>query len=260
MKGSVRSNSGWESGSLWKMTKGSHVVTFIGAGGKTTCVQTIAQEINLAGQRVIATTTTKVFPEQRFKAWKNACPPPPTIKGACFWYIQAEAESGKWIGPSLKAVDRAIDEDLPTASFWVIEGDGARGRKLKCWAAHEPQIPKRTECAVLVLDRDLWGKVLLAEQVHRWEQSPNLIGQIWNADRAWNYFLGSPVFAAQYGHMDWVILLNSPGKIEANPLQSLYCRGAELREEINGLKVKPRHLRLAAGDAKEGNLRWFDLW
>jgi probable selenium-dependent hydroxylase accessory protein YqeC len=263
-----------ESGSLWKMAKYERVVTFIGAGGKTTCLQTITQEINSAGQRVIATTTTKVFPEQHIMAWKNTCPPPNTIENACFWYTQVEDESGKWLGPSLKTVDAALADDLQIYRFWVIEGDGARGHKLKCWASHEPQIPEYTECAVLVLDQGLWGKVLRADQVHRGELCRNLIGHIWNADQAWNYFLASPVFAPQYGHMDWVILLNGPGKIEedesckeikdssssTDPLQNLYCRWVEIRQNIMDLKFKPGHLRLAAGDAKEGDLRWFDLW
>lgn len=268
-------NISLKSGNLWDMTKCKHVITFIGAGGKTTCLQTITQEIDSAGQRVIATTTTKVFPEQHIMAWKNVCPPPQSIKSACFWYTQVEDESGKWIGPSLKAVDGAIADDLQNDCFWVIEGDGARGRKLKCWASHEPQIPNRTECAVLVLDRGLWGNVLMADQVHRWELCQNLIGHIWNADQAWSYFLGSPVFASQYGHMDWVILLNSSGKIEegeslkevkdssdsGDPLQNLRSRWVEIRQDILNLRLfKPRHLRLAAGDAKEGDLRWFDLW
>lgn len=255
-------NIGWKSGSLWDMARREQVITFIGAGGKTTCLQAITQEIDSAGQRVIATTTTKVFPEQHFKALKTINPPPHTLEDACFWYTQVEDESGKWIGPSLKTVDDAIAADPHSKRFWVIEGDGARGRKLKCWAPHEPQIPERTECAVLVLDRGLWGNVLLADQVHRGERCQNLLGHVWNAEKAWNYFMSSPVFAPQYGHMAWVILLNSRENVENEALMllNLSHRWVEIRQDINDLKSKPRHLRLAAGDAKEGELRWFDLW
>ena len=271
------------SGSLWDMTGHEQVITFIGAGGKTTCLRSLTQEIDSAGHQVIATTTTKVFPEESMKGWKNPNPPPHDQEGACFWYVDVIEETGKWIGPTVQAVDAAIASqrtvpnlhtiaaDLHSKRFWVIEGDGARGRKLKCWAPHEPQIPERTECAVLVLDRGLWGNVLLADQAHRWERCQNLLGQIWNAEKAWNYFMSSPVFAPQYGHMAWVILLNSPSeKVEnevlketedpLDPLENLSHRWAEIRREAVDLKNWPRHLRLAVGDAKEGKIQWCDLW
>jgi len=57
----------WASGSLWDVTGRAQVVTFIGAGGKTTCLRSITREIDSAGHRVIATTTTKVFPEKLMK-------------------------------------------------------------------------------------------------------------------------------------------------------------------------------------------------
>lgn len=269
------SNKCWSSGSLWDMAGRAQVITFIGAGGKTTCLRSITQEINSVGLRVIATTTTKVFPEEHINVWKDTYPPPFDQKGACFWYTKAEDVSGKWIGPPLKAVDAAILEDLLTIEkksiqaeqrggdsctevdnskrFWMIEGDGARGCKLKCWAPHEPQIPVRSNCAVLVLDRGLWGRVLQADQVHRPELCPDLLGQVWNAERAWSYFLRSPVFAPEYGQMSWVILLNSPGQdLENEDL-------LELQRHASDLKNRPRHLRLAAGDAKEGKIQWFDL-
>lgn len=281
--------NGRASGSLWDMTGRAQVITFIGAGGKTTCLRSITQELDSAGLRVIATTTTKVFPEEHIHVWEDPCyPPPAEQENACFWYAKAEGESGKWIGPASNRVDDAIKEDLlsfgrgsfhagengenadPTYSkrIWVIEGDGARGRKLKCWGPHEPQIPKRTDCAVLVLDGGLWGKVLQADQVHRPVFCPDLLGYVWKAERAWSYFLRSPVFARQYGHLSWVILLNSYGEDAENwdlldPLGNLQDLGhmwTEIQQKAGEPINKPMHLRLAAGNAKEGKIKWFDLW
>ena len=105
--------------------------------------------------------------------WKNPNPPLYEQEGACFWYVDVMEESGKWIGPPLKAVDDVIFGEITRGAsgsskrFWVIEGDGARGLKLKCWEPYEPQIPRRSDCVVLVLDGGLWGRVLQAEQVHR---------------------------------------------------------------------------------------------
>jgi probable selenium-dependent hydroxylase accessory protein YqeC len=252
------------------MTGRGQVVTFIGAGGKTTCLRSLSQEIDAAGQRVIATTTTKVFPEESMKGWENPNQPPYDQEGACFWYVDVMEESGKWIGPSVQAVDAAIASartipevgainELPL--HWVIEGDGARGLKLKCWEPHEPQIPRRSDCVVLVLDGGLWGRVLQAEQVHRPAACQDLLGQVWNAEQAWRYFLRSPVFAPQYGQMSWVILLNKKGSMDFyKPLLDLNHGWAEIELAVKDLKDRPKHLRIAAGDAKEVKLQWFDLW
>lgn len=204
-------------------------------------------------------------------AWENLNPPPQQ-KSACFWYAQVEEKSGKWVGPSVAVVDAAIREDLlHHKRYWVIEGDGARGHKLKCWESYEPQIPKCTDCAVLVLDRKLWGSALKAEQVHRPEACSDLLGKVWNAESAWSYFLRSPVFAPQYAHMAWVILMNSSSKNLDNMdytgsinskdlLQGLWDRWVEIQQNPLSPEKRPKHLRLAAGDAKEGDLRWSDLW
>ncbi|TGE36196.1 putative selenium-dependent hydroxylase accessory protein YqeC [Desulfosporosinus fructosivorans] len=291
----------WASGSLWCMTGRVQVVTFIGAGGKTTCLRTLTEEINAAGQRVIATTTTKVFPEESMKGWENIAPPPFEQDGACFWYLKVEDKSGKWMGPPVQTVDAAIASsrtnldigtirelpvheglgvgtinELPvhgSASartvpnlhdrYWVIEGDGARRLKLKCWEPHEPQIPQQSDCIVLVLDGGLWGNVLQEEHVHRTDRCPDLLGHVWNAEMAWNYFLRSPVFAPQYGQMSWVILLNCHGENAGNALGALLDlnqRWGGIQRESKDLKDLPNHLRIAAGDAKEGELQWFDLW
>lgn len=250
----------WTSGSLWGMTGYEHVVTFIGAGGKTTCLQSITQEVNSAGHQVVATTTTKVFPDNTMNGWKNQNPPPKEQKDACFWYVDVQEENGKWVGPPLKAVDDAIEEDHGN-HFWVIEGDGARGLKLKCWDTDEPQIPQRTNCVVLVIDGILWKKVLQVEQVHRPSDCLDLIGHVWNAEKAWRYFLRSPVFDPQYGQMSWVIFLNT--RASMNPYTSLIdlnCKWEEIQREVKELEYRPKHLRLASGDAKEGKLHWFDLW
>ena len=266
--------TGWANGSLWDMTGRARITTFIGAGGKTTCLQSLTQEIDSYGFPIIATTTTKVFPEKQMKVWRSPYLPPNNQEGACFWYVKAEEETGKWIGPPPEAVDNAILEDLNFVTnkrCWVIEGDGARGHKLKCWGPYEPQIPRHSDCAVLVLDGDLWGRVLGEVRVHRPERCPDLIGHVWQAERAWHYFLRSPVFDRQFGQMSWVILLNRYGVNAENkdvlalsnplhPLNALSNRWAEIQDKAEDPEHRPRHLRVAAGDAKEGKLQWFELW
>lgn len=234
----------WNSGSLWEMTGYASVITLIGAGGKTTTLQSLVREVDLRGRKVIATTTTKVYPLPFASVWCDPVfPPPDEGNYPCFWYAGRDPESPmeKWRGPDVESVDQAIrtksssiekvnnkekvvegeqrskglgavlEAAERTASnefVWVIEGDGAREKKLKCWASHEPQIPLASECVVLILPEGLWGKVLTEEEVHRPEICPGLAGQVWTAERAVEYFLNSPVFDPQYRELSWILLFN----------------------------------------------------
>jgi len=262
-------------GNLRQMTEPAKVVTFVGAGGKTTCLQTLTKELDFAGCPVIATTTTKVMPEIGMAGWKGL-EPPLALSAPCFWYAETE-ESGKWVGPSRQAVDAAIVSELDDACsrnetgnrhFWVIEGDGANRKNLKCWADYEPQVPWRTDCAVLIASGDLWGKVLHSDQVHRPEACGDLLGHIWNAENAWRYYLQSPLFYPEFKHMSWIVLLNAPGLAEQEQILTALAHGwheAVSRKEswMEGFPNPddwPVHLRLAAGDAKKGRLQWLDLW
>ena len=254
------------------MTNRARVMTLIGAGGKTTCLRALTQEIETSGYPVTATTTTKVYPETHIEAWHRLQPPSAGQTGAYFWYSEAEEKSGKWLGFSPAVVDKAIQGE--SQRYWVIEGDGARERRLKCWAGHEPQIPGQSDCGVLVIDGSLWGQVLKAEDVHRAEHCPDLLNLPWTAENAWRYFLRSPVFWPQYRQLSWVILMNLHGTMREpglpdladQVLEALDAGWLKLREQRPELEQslepakRPKGLRLAAGDAKEGRLAWFDLW
>lgn len=256
-----------KSGGLWEMSGFARVVAFIGAGGKTTCLSTLATELDTAGKKVVVTTTTKVFPSHLKNVWQSpkACPPP-EMGSPCFWYAEIESLTGKWIGPSTESVDAALKSDHDR--YWVIEGDGARGRKLKLWAAHEPQIPLKTECAVLLVSGELWGKTINAEDIHRAVLNSQFVERQWNNKTAWEYFFESPVFYSVYSHMSWVILINQfkdeakHFKDEAKHpilLEELATSGKRFLKSKNP-QFLPAHLKVALGDARKGTIRWYDLW
>lgn len=268
-------------GSLWEMVCKAQVVTFIGAGGKTTCLNRLTWEIDQAGYPVIAATTTKVYPQAFPSHWQNAREFPfLEMVTPCFWYAGIEQESGKWQGISIDVLDSAIRKEstlgkgeqleLQPRRFWVIEGDGAREHRLKCWASHEPQIPRSTEAAVLVIDGHLWGKTLKKTDMHRSEICSDLVGKVWNPELAWQYILSSPVFSQAYRELSWFVLFNVWGKEhveqEYDELRELKKLGEKFLTQTqehfyeNLHSRLPQHLRLSSGNAKEGNLRWYDLW
>ncbi|MFZ3371744.1 MAG: selenium cofactor biosynthesis protein YqeC, partial [Desulfitobacteriaceae bacterium] len=171
-----------QQGSLWDMTGRARVISLIGAGGKTTSLECLAKEISGSGEPVLLTTTTKVYPLDGLASWLSlAASPPADCSYPCFWYAADDLKDGKWIGLSTETVDREIAAQQARNSVtrkWVIEGDGARGHKLKCWADYEPQIPLSSDCVVLILDSGLWGKTLNSGDVHRHECCADLIGRV----------------------------------------------------------------------------------
>lgn len=257
------------SGTLWEMTRYTEVITIIGAGGKTTALESLASQIHAQGKKVIGTTTTKVYPMAWKAVWKNpVLPPPMGCEHPCFWYASEEAENQKWIGPTVDILDQALRLRLEHPenfedNLWLIEGDGARGKKLKCWDSHEPQIPQGSQCAILVISGGLWGRILTGEEVHRSEKCPGLVGRAWSGEAAAKYILSSPVFYSRYQALDWIVFFNEFDM--DNPEYSentFYIESTSgcLEKYFKKQLIKPLHLRIAFGNARKGRIRWYDLW
>lgn len=244
-----------KTGGLWELTDQARVVTFIGASGKTTSLVRLAEELNRTGQRFVLTTTTKVFPFNLDSIWQSWVSPPPLDDGqSWFWYGQPEAKTGKWVGPPLSVIDQGIRASDNT--IWGIEGDGARSQQLKCWAANEPQIPEETRWVVLLLNASLWGKMLLAEDVHRPHCCPERIGRTWDAESCWEYLRQSPVSDPQYAGYRWAVLFNDHRSSGVGNLDEIL---RQLSASWSLERTRFPALRLATGSVKGGALRWLDL-
>lgn len=256
---------------LWSVLNQANVITLIGAGGKTSGLCRLVSEASTA-KHIVATTTTKVFPLDFPGKWLNSLEPPPmVIKYPCFWYAGLEETSGKWFGPPKKLLESIICRENNESRLWIIEGDGARRRKLKCWAAHEPQIPVNTECVILMIDGTLWGRIPKPEEVHRLELCPFLTDREFDVFSAWRYLLASPVFNPMYARMEWLVMINYYQDMQGDNdfvfpdiIGELAEKAPEfLAPGITG-EIKPacapRLLRLAMGDIRKGEIRWLDLY
>ncbi|KUO63068.1 MAG: hypothetical protein APF84_11110 [Gracilibacter sp. BRH_c7a] len=244
-------------GSLWETLYHSQVITMIGAGGKTTALVRLIQELSAHGTKVIATTTTKVYPIDCATIWVDVIPPPDDIRYPCFWYKE-ESNDGKWIGPDTEKVEEAIDYDKNHNNnrVWIIEGDGARSLYLKCWAGHEPQIPSNTDCVVLIISAGLWGKTLHSKDVHRPEYCKDLIDRTWNTQTFWNYLQYSPVCRLKLKNTSWVVLFNETSCSGQNILNQVKLLESDKKNAVLGDRAFPR---FAVGNVKEGLIRWLDL-
>jgi len=157
------------------------VVAFVGAGGKTAALYRLADELWREGQRVIATTTTHVWPPPREAGW------PVVVSGASeertrgaaealrqerrAFVAAAEGSDGRLIGLPPEAVKTLVG----LADCILVEADGARGRWLKAPAAHEPAIPPAATLVVPVVGLAAVGQPLTSEIAHRPELLAGLL-------------------------------------------------------------------------------------
>ncbi len=167
------------------MLDGGGVVSLAGAGGKTSLMFRLAAELAAAGDRVLTTTTTRIFmprddPSRRVILAEspgavleqaNAAPEAPLHFTAA---AGVHAESHKLIGFAPGVVDRIAAAGV---FRWVIvEADGAAGRPLKAPADHEPVIPGSTGWLVAVAGLTAIGRPLTGGIVFRPEAFSRLSG------------------------------------------------------------------------------------
>lgn len=143
------------------------IVSVVGAGGKTTLVFTIGDEVRRGGRKVIVTTTTKMGSDQT--GGLTVVPPDLdkvagalAVSGACL--VIAARDHRKATGVSPAWVDDAAAAGI--AEVIVIEADGARRRKLKAPADHEPVIPQSSTLVIAVMAASAVGEVI-ADVAHR---------------------------------------------------------------------------------------------
>lgn len=157
------------------------IVALTGAGGKTTALFRLADDLAEAGGRVITTTTTHLGADQvtraprHFSAFEAARA---TVAAALDQHAHVLVT-----GPIDHALNRAsgvtfgLIEDLhqlPDLAAIVVEADGARVLPFKAPAAHEPVIPETATLVVAVAGLDALGQPLDAAHVHR----PEIVAQL----------------------------------------------------------------------------------
>ncbi len=174
-------------------------MSFVGAGGKTRAIVTLARELEGRGWSVLATTTTRVGTRIASAMTVIELAPgrsPTSIAealsdGTAVFLAGGLGPDGKYLGPPLEVLD-----DLATsgcADVILVEADGARGRSLKAPAPHEPVIPASTTLVVPTAGLDVLGRPLGTRRVHRIElvraiapgstATPELVAAVVASDR-----------------------------------------------------------------------------
>lgn len=156
-------------------------IAFVGAGGKTTAIFSLARQIFTP---VIVTTTTHIgnwelgladnilVLDERFPIEKNFIE---TIEGVTL-IVGPVGDDQRHIGLSENNLKRLIGRFDSQQIPILIEADGSRKRPLKAPADHEPAIPDFVNMVVVVVGMSALWKPLSNSTVHRPEIFSKLSG------------------------------------------------------------------------------------
>ncbi len=160
-------------------------ISLVGAGGKSTLFNRLAEELAYKNRRIILTTTTKMFNWQLAPFIKKG----KLVKGyqeelvresikryfsqgdkrgrlaVVVEEIEEINEKEKLTGPPSAWLDKWWNEGI--ADYFLVEADGAAGRSVKAPASYEPVVPLSTTDLIGVMGIDALGLPLGEENVFR---------------------------------------------------------------------------------------------
>jgi len=159
-------------------------IALVGAGGKTSLMFALAEELRKEGKPVITSTTTRVWHHQAMKApcvvytegarsWRDKILDGLARTGHVF-VGRCVLESGKVDGMDPVLCD-LIFEDLG-AGCLIVEADGAGGLPVKAPAAHEPAVPASATRVVALMGLEAVNAPLTAETVFRLDEAKRITG------------------------------------------------------------------------------------
>ncbi len=160
------------------------IVSFVGAGGKTTAMYRLGRELADQGWRVVTTTTTMIRPPSLEQTDALIVESDPgralrlTREALVHNSLITLAAQRLVADNKLKGIQADLVAALAElADAVIVEADGARGLSLKAPAAHEPVLPSETTLLVPVVGIDAVGCRLSEETVHRPDLVASLTGQ-----------------------------------------------------------------------------------
>lgn len=144
-------------------------VAFSGAGGKTTAMFRLAEELH---SDVIVTATTHLGDWQAKLADKHILTDDEALNEGAMDFQGVLLITGNTHGDRLQPISASLLHQLRQhcrshSIPLLIEADGSRQKPLKGWADHEPPIPEFVDMVVHMAGVSGFGKPLTGEHVHR---------------------------------------------------------------------------------------------
>ncbi|MBF4693542.1 selenium cofactor biosynthesis protein YqeC [Fusibacter ferrireducens] len=175
----------------------SLVVSVVGAGGKTSLIYHLANQLK-SEFRILVTTTTMMFKpdvgldhtiyqqglQERALLEKLMLLAPLTTSNQVTGLFLNEVGAGLDIDGSqvikLKGVDQTLVDQIAKANLYdliLIEADGSRRRPLKAYGTHEPVLPQCSDLVIVVMGLRGLNQPVSEETVHRLDQFSALTGK-----------------------------------------------------------------------------------
>lgn len=160
------------------------LVSFVGAGGKTTTMYTLAHELAGQGKHVVTTTTTQIFTPTSEETEQLIVEAEPSLlldmtktslrQHRHITIAGSVNERGKLLSvpPGVPAL--LLSQDI--ADTVLIEADGARHRMIKAPAEYEPVILPETNVALLLMSAEAINQPLSEEIAHRPQRIAGVTG------------------------------------------------------------------------------------
>src|SRR6266511_4488097 len=164
--------------------KPSQCVSIMGAGGKSTLMNRLADELNVLGRTVVLSSTTNYHRPKTLQAEQILL-----TRDTPDWPDRLGALARRWnrllvlhhdMGNDMvKGIDvaaiRKIHERIPDAIV-IVKTDGARKRWFKAPNQSEPVIPPWSQLCITVVNCEALGQPLTDALVHRPERVSALSG------------------------------------------------------------------------------------
>jgi len=158
------------------------LIAICGAGGKTSLMAALVRELIARGERVLATTTTKMATEEAEGPWRarkvsdadDLLAQADVRDGPVLAYRALDQSRGRLIGLTPEAIDFVAQTDRFTRI--IVEADGGARKPLKAPGPHEPVFPLTTDAVVMVAGASGLGQPLTERSVFRAERWSALTG------------------------------------------------------------------------------------
>jgi probable selenium-dependent hydroxylase accessory protein YqeC len=164
--------------------KPSQCVSIMGAGGKSTLMNRLADELIVRGRTVVLSSTTNYHRPKTLQSDQILL-----TRETPDWPDKLEASARRWnrllvlhhdLGEAMvKGIDvaavRTIHDRIPDAIV-IVKTDGARKRWFKAPNRSEPVIPPWSQLSITVVNCEILGQPLTEALVHRPERVSELTG------------------------------------------------------------------------------------